>query len=76
MEQIKFRICRFLLVLFISMGQVVLIAQEARFKQPETEGPVCLEAENYSGMRESGINTYWEFVEEPENFSGTGGRWI
>jgi hypothetical protein len=73
MKPIKFRICWFVLVLFISIGQVCLIAQEAKFKQLETDGLVCMEAENYSGMRESGINTYWELVEEPENYSGTGG---
>ena len=51
--------------------QVGVIA-EAKFQQLEENGLVCMEAENYSGMRESAINTSWGFVTEPEEYSGTG----
>ena len=50
-----------------------LTAQEAKFKQLNDNGLVCFEAENYSGMRESGGDTWWEAVTEPEEFSGIGG---
>ena len=50
-----------------------VFAQEAKFQQMSDEnGLVCMEAENYSGMRESATDTWWEFVEEPLDFSGTG----
>ncbi|MFC1568806.1 T9SS type A sorting domain-containing protein [bacterium] len=60
----------FLLALFIF--QVNVHAQDAKFQQLEENGLVCMEAENYSGMRESAVETSWEPVTTPVDYSGTG----
>jgi len=49
-----------------------LTAQEAKFQQA-ADGLVSMEAENYSGMRESSGNSEWMMMEDPAEFSGTGG---
>ncbi|MBN1466814.1 hypothetical protein JXA02_13755 [candidate division KSB1 bacterium] len=59
--------------LCITMLGMTVFAQEAKFQQSSGEnGLVCMEAENYSIIRESATDTYWEFVEEPLDFAGTG----
>jgi len=65
---------RVLLLVFILFAfQTGLFAKDAKFRQlSEDDGLDCMEAENYSGMRESGTDSYWELVEEPLDFSGTG----
>jgi hypothetical protein len=56
------------------MLQEALNAQEAKFRQQSgDDGLVCMEAENYSSLRESTRGTYWDVIEDPENYSGTGG---
>ena len=62
-----------LIILFMSvlLIQNSLFAQ-GKFQQLEgDDGLVSMEAENYSYIRESSVETYWEFVEEPVDFSGT-----
>ena len=62
-----------LLALSVFVLQGALIAQVAKFQQMSGDtGLVCMEAENYSNIRESAVNTYWELVTGPENYSGTG----
>lgn len=54
-----------LVILTAYLLQNAIWAQEAKFRQLSgDDGLVVMEAENYSGMRESSTNTYWEFVEE------------
>ncbi|MBN1481598.1 T9SS C-terminal target domain-containing protein [candidate division KSB1 bacterium] len=66
--------CRLILIaLIVCLFQNTISAQEAKFRQSSgDDGLVCMEAENYAGMRESAVDTYWEFVEDPVDFSGTG----
>jgi len=60
------------IVLLLFGLQTCMLGQEAKFQQQDDEnGLVCLEAENYSEYIEPSTG-YWELVEEPENFSGTG----
>jgi hypothetical protein len=63
-----------LLALSVFVLQGVIYAQEAKFQQMSGDtGLVCMEAENYSNIRESAVGTYWELVTDPEYYSGTGG---
>jgi hypothetical protein len=50
-----------------------MYAQEAKFEQLSgDDGLVCMEAENYSNIMESTVETYWELVTKPGDYSGTG----
>ena len=69
----KYRIAFILLPLVVIIFHINVIAQEAKFQQSsEDDGLVCMEAENYSIIKESATDTYWEFVEELLDFSGIG----
>ncbi len=62
-----------LLALSVFVLRAAIYAQEAKFQQMSGDtGLVCMEAENYSNIRESAVNTYWELVTDPEDYSGTG----
>ncbi len=45
---------------------------EAKFQQQTEYDLISMEAENYSEMNEI-VDTYWDAVTEPEDYSGTGG---
>jgi hypothetical protein len=62
-----------LVVLLIMLLPNGIYGQEAKFQQMDDGlALVCMEAENYSTMVESQVETYWEYTNEPEEYSGEG----
>jgi hypothetical protein len=59
-----------LLVLLGLLLHTSIYAQAAKFEQQGADGIVCMEAENYSDLIQP-VDTNWEQVDGPENFSGT-----
>jgi hypothetical protein len=63
----------FLIALLLYIFQGNVYAQDYDFEEvAEQGGIVCMEAENYSELIIQDEVTTWEFVTEPELFSGTG----
>ena len=74
MSKVKKLLCTSILFALSAFAlQSFIYGQEPKFRQTDDLlGLVSMEAENYSNMKVSTVGTSWDFVTEPESYSGSG----